>query len=28
MLGFVRHLGFTLNRVPDEQDVVEATLAL
>jgi acetyltransferase len=28
MLGFVRHLGFTLRRLPDERDVVEAVLDL
>jgi acetyltransferase len=28
MLGFVRHLGFALRRVPDEADVVEAVLVL
>jgi acyl-CoA synthetase (NDP forming)/GNAT superfamily N-acetyltransferase len=28
MLGFVRHLGFTIHRVPDESDVLEATLSL
>jgi acetyltransferase len=28
MLGFVRHLGFSLHRLPDEPDVVEAVLAL
>ena len=28
MLGFVRHLGFAVNRLPDETDVVEATLGL
>jgi acetyltransferase len=28
MLGFVRHLGFELRRVPDEADVVEAVLTL
>ena len=28
MLGFMRHLGFSLHRMPDEPDVVEARLAL
>ncbi len=28
MLGFVKHLGFVLQRVPDEPDVVEAVLVL
>lgn len=28
MLGFVRHLGFTLARAPDDETVVEARLAL
>ncbi len=28
MLGFVRHLGFSLKHMPDESDVVEATLLL
>ncbi len=28
MLGFVRALGFTIHRVPGEEDVVEARLAL
>jgi len=28
MLGFVRHLGFVLRRLPDESDVVEAVLDL
>lgn len=28
MIGFVRHLGFAIHRVPDEPDVVEAVLAL
>jgi acetyltransferase len=28
MLAFVRHLGFSLKRMPDEPDVVEARLAL
>ena len=28
MLGFVRHLGFALDRAPDEPDVVEAKLTL
>jgi acetyltransferase len=28
MLAFVRHLGFVLRRVPDEPDVIEATLSL
>jgi acetyltransferase len=26
MLGFVRHLGFTIHRLPGEADVVEAVL--
>ena len=28
MLAFVRHLGLTLRRLPDEPEVVEARLAL
>ena len=28
MIGFVRHLGFTLRRLPDEPDVVEAKMDL
>jgi len=28
MLGFVRHLGFTVKRAPDEPDVIEAALTL
>ena len=28
MLGFVRRLGFTVARLPDEPDVVEARMAL
>ncbi len=28
MLGFVRHLGFSLRRMPEEPDVIEARLAL
>jgi acetyltransferase len=28
MLGFVRHLGFNVKRVPDEPDIIEAVLAL
>lgn len=28
MLGFVRHLGFTLHRAPDDETLVEARLAL
>ncbi len=28
MLGFVRHLGFDVKRVPDEPEVIEAVLAL
>ncbi len=28
MLGFVRHLGFTLHRVPDDETVVEARLPI
>jgi acetyltransferase len=28
MLGFVRHLGFAIHRVPDESDVLEATFSL
>jgi acetyltransferase len=28
MLAFVRHLGFTLRRMPEEPDVMEATLSL
>ncbi len=28
MLGFVRHLGFTVRRLPDETDIVEAVLDL
>ena len=28
MLAFVRHLGFSVKRMPDEPDVVEARLSL
>jgi hypothetical protein len=28
MLAFVRHLGFTIRRIPRESDVVEAVLEL
>ena len=28
MMGFVRHLGFTLRRLPEESDIVEARLSL
>jgi acetyltransferase len=28
MLGFVRHLGFSLRRMPEEPDVIEARLVL
>jgi hypothetical protein len=28
MLGFVRHLGFEIKRVPDEPEVIEAVMAL
>ena len=28
MLGFVRHLGFSLRRMPEEPDVIEARLTL
>jgi hypothetical protein len=28
MLAFVRHLGFSLKRMPEEPDVVEARLSL
>jgi acetyltransferase len=28
MLAFVRHLGFSLRRLPEEPDVIEARLAL
>jgi len=28
MLGFVRHLGFSVRRMPEEPEVVEARLSL
>jgi acetyltransferase len=28
MLGFMRHLGFAIHRIPDESDVLEATFSL